>query len=92
MPVLVHLSGIHFGAHRQDLAESLLADIASMGPDLVVISGDLTQGIAPRLAVHGKEVAVRNSRSQWVLYDTSDGGWATWRWRRERDMVTNGCT
>ena len=43
MPVVVHLSDIHFGAHRQDLADSLLADIAAVGPDLVVISGDLTQ-------------------------------------------------
>ena len=43
MPVVVHLSDIHFGAHSQDLAESLLADIAGVGPDLVVISGDLTQ-------------------------------------------------
>lgn len=43
MPVVVHLSDIHFGAHRQDLADSLLADIAGVGPDLVVISGDLTQ-------------------------------------------------
>jgi len=43
VPVVVHLSDIHFGAHSQDLAESLLADIAGVGPDLVVISGDLTQ-------------------------------------------------
>ncbi len=43
MPVVVHLSDIHFGAHRPDLAESLLADIASQGPDLIVVSGDLTQ-------------------------------------------------
>ena len=43
MPVVVHLSDIHFGAHRPDLAESVLADVASVGPDLVVVSGDLTQ-------------------------------------------------
>ncbi len=43
MPVIVHLSDIHFGAHRAELAESLLADIASTSPDLIVISGDLTQ-------------------------------------------------
>ena len=43
VPVVVHLSDIHFGAHRQELADSLLADIAGIGPDLVVISGDLTQ-------------------------------------------------
>lgn len=43
MPVVVHLSDIHFGADVPGLAESLLADIASVGPDLVAISGDLTQ-------------------------------------------------
>ena len=43
MPVVVHLSDIHFGAHRQRLADSLVADITGIGPDLVVISGDLTR-------------------------------------------------
>ncbi len=47
VPVLVHLSDIHFGAHRAELAESLLADVASVGPDLVVLSGDLTQRARP---------------------------------------------
>jgi len=47
VPVVVHLSDIHFGAHRPDLAESLLADIVGVGPDLVVISGDLTQRARP---------------------------------------------
>jgi 3',5'-cyclic AMP phosphodiesterase CpdA len=43
VPVVAHLSDIHFGAHHWDLAESLLTDIASVGPDLIVVSGDLTQ-------------------------------------------------
>jgi len=43
MPVVVHLSDIHFGAHRPDLVDSLLSDILSVGPDLTVLSGDLTQ-------------------------------------------------
>jgi 3',5'-cyclic AMP phosphodiesterase CpdA len=47
VPVVVHLSDIHFGAHRPALAESLLADIDEVGPDLVVISGDLTQRARP---------------------------------------------
>ena len=47
MPVVAHLSDIHFGAHRPELAESLLADIVGVGPDLVVISGDLTQRARP---------------------------------------------
>ncbi len=43
MPVIVHLSDVHFGAQTVNLAESLLADVVSQGPDLVVVSGDLTQ-------------------------------------------------
>ncbi len=43
MPVVVHLSDVHFGAHRDDLTEALLADISGRHPDLVVVSGDLTQ-------------------------------------------------
>jgi len=47
VPVVVHLSDTHFGAHRPDLVESLLADVAAIGPDLVVVSGDLTQRARP---------------------------------------------
>ncbi len=43
MPVIVHLSDIHFGAQLDELAGSLVADIWDHHPDLVVVSGDLTQ-------------------------------------------------
>jgi 3',5'-cyclic AMP phosphodiesterase CpdA len=43
VPVVVHLSDTHFGAHSDELAESLLADLEAQQPDLVVVSGDLTQ-------------------------------------------------
>ncbi len=43
MPVIVQLSDIHFGAHLDELAESLVTDIWDRRPDLVVVSGDLTQ-------------------------------------------------
>ncbi len=43
MPVVAHLSDIHFGAHVDHLTESLLADVAARHPDLIVVSGDLTQ-------------------------------------------------
>ncbi|MGO9853807.1 MAG: metallophosphoesterase family protein [Acidimicrobiales bacterium] len=43
MPVIVHLSDTHFGAQREELAESLVIDIWDRRPDLVVVSGDLTQ-------------------------------------------------
>ncbi|MBC2836908.1 metallophosphoesterase family protein [Paragemmobacter straminiformis] len=43
MSVIVHLSDPHFGAERPDLVEPLLAAVARLAPDLVVLSGDLTQ-------------------------------------------------
>ncbi len=43
MPVIVHLSDIHVGAQVDKLAEPLRTDIWEHRPDLVVVSGDLTQ-------------------------------------------------
>ena len=40
---IVHLSDLHFGRTRSELVEPLIAAIARAAPDLVVISGDLTQ-------------------------------------------------
>jgi len=40
---ICHLSDLHFGRHDVALAESLLVDLATQAPDLVVISGDFTQ-------------------------------------------------
>jgi len=47
MSVVVHMSDIHFGAHQEELVQSLLADVAAQEPDLVVVSGDLTQRARP---------------------------------------------
>lgn len=43
MRTLVHLSDLHFGRTDPALIEPLLASIAAIAPDLVVVSGDLTQ-------------------------------------------------
>ncbi|MCC7421237.1 MAG: metallophosphoesterase [Planctomycetaceae bacterium] len=40
---IAHLSDLHFGAEEARIAEGLLDDLASRSPDLVVVSGDLTQ-------------------------------------------------
>ncbi len=40
---VVHLSDLHFGRTRPELLEPLVAAIAATNPDLVVVSGDLTQ-------------------------------------------------
>ena len=43
MRTLVHLSDLHFGSTDHGLLEPLLAGVSVVRPDLVVISGDLTQ-------------------------------------------------
>ena len=43
VPVIAHVSDLHFGAHVEARAETLLVDVWERKPDLVVVSGDLTQ-------------------------------------------------
>lgn len=43
MRTLAHISDIHFGAIDLDIAQSLLQSLTRLQPDLVVVSGDLTQ-------------------------------------------------
>jgi 3',5'-cyclic AMP phosphodiesterase CpdA len=43
MARLIHLSDLHFGAHDPEIVEAIVARVNAIEPDLVVISGDLTQ-------------------------------------------------
>lgn len=43
MARLIHLSDLHFGAHEPQLVEAVEARVNEEKPDLVVVSGDLTQ-------------------------------------------------
>lgn len=43
MKRIVHLSDLHFGTEVDDVPEILLEEIRKLAPDLVVVSGDLTQ-------------------------------------------------
>jgi 3',5'-cyclic AMP phosphodiesterase CpdA len=43
MPVIAHISDLHFGTEEPAVAEALLAELAEFRPALVVNSGDLTQ-------------------------------------------------
>src|SRR3954449_12728344 len=43
MRVIAHLSDIHFGRLQPSLVEPLAATIAQLQPDLLAVSGDLTQ-------------------------------------------------
>jgi 3',5'-cyclic AMP phosphodiesterase CpdA len=43
MRTIAHLSDLHFGRHDPALANALLASLDEARPDLVIVSGDLTQ-------------------------------------------------
>jgi len=43
MPNIIHLSDLHFGAHEPELVDAVERRVGESAPDLVVISGDLTQ-------------------------------------------------
>lgn len=43
MKTLVHLSDLHFGKTDNQVVEAIAAEVRAVGPDLLVVSGDLTQ-------------------------------------------------
>ncbi len=43
MTVIAHLSDLHFGRDLHNVTEGLLASLDTIQPDLIIISGDLTQ-------------------------------------------------
>lgn len=47
MTRIVHISDLHFGRERPELLRPLIETLNQVGPDLVAISGDLTQRARP---------------------------------------------
>ncbi len=43
MKTIIQLSDLHFGRHETDVAEKLVITLKALSPDVVVITGDLTQ-------------------------------------------------
>ncbi len=43
MAIVAQISDLHFGAHEPDVVDALHDALIAIGPDLVVVSGDLTQ-------------------------------------------------
>lgn len=54
MTRILHLTDLHFGFHREALVEPLLARIAALAPDLVVVTGDLTHRALPGQLAQGR--------------------------------------
>lgn len=48
MTVVAHISDIHFGREVPEVVAALIADLVEARPDVVVISGDLTQSASHR--------------------------------------------
>jgi 3',5'-cyclic AMP phosphodiesterase CpdA len=44
---IAHISDLHFGAQDDQVVEDLLVDLGATAPDLVAVSGDLTQRALP---------------------------------------------
>ena len=40
---IFHISDLHFGMHQEEIVNYFLSDIAEMTPDIILISGDITQ-------------------------------------------------
>ncbi|HHF0523812.1 TPA: metallophosphoesterase family protein [Legionella anisa] len=45
---IIHISDLHFGMHNPMIIESLLEDLNLLKPDVIIISGDLTQRAQPK--------------------------------------------
>jgi 3',5'-cyclic AMP phosphodiesterase CpdA len=72
MRTIVHLSDIHFGRFDAALATPLLTTIHDQAPDLVVISGDLTQRARPRQFEQARALLDRIERPLLVVPGNHD--------------------
>lgn len=54
MKTIAHLSDLHFGRIDQTVSDALAAEIRSADPDIVVVSGDLTQRAHKQEFVHAR--------------------------------------
>jgi 3',5'-cyclic AMP phosphodiesterase CpdA len=72
MRTLVHLSDLHFGRVDQQLVEPLISVIAEIKPDLVAVSGDLTQRARTREFREARAFLDRLPQSQIVVPGNHD--------------------
>jgi 3',5'-cyclic AMP phosphodiesterase CpdA len=91
---IAHLSDLHFGAHDPAIVEALIATLAELAPDVVVISGDLTQrarraqfraadAFLRRIEANGCPVVLVPGNHDIPLYDVARRFlWPLRRWRR----------
>ena len=72
MRTIVHLSDIHFGQIARSVIEPLVGTVGALQPDLVVVSGDLTQQARRREFRAAKEFLLSLPRPQIVVPGNHD--------------------
>ena len=72
MRTLVHLSDLHFGRTDAAIIEPLLATVAAIRPDVVVVSGDLTQRARTTEFVHARAFLERLPKPRIVVPGNHD--------------------
>ena len=72
MRTLVHLSDLHFGRTDAAIVEALVVRVAALRPDLVVVSGDLTQRARSREFVEARAFLDRLPVPQLVVPGNHD--------------------
>jgi 3',5'-cyclic AMP phosphodiesterase CpdA len=72
MRTLAHLSDLHFGTERPEVADALAADVQAHAPALTIVSGDLTQRARTSQVVAAREYLARLPRPQLVVPGNHD--------------------
>src|SRR5438552_3952786 len=72
MRILAHISDLHFGRTDAIVAEGLLKDIDTQKPDLIVVSGDLTQRARSLQFEEAKEYLARLHYPQLIVPGNHD--------------------
>jgi 3',5'-cyclic AMP phosphodiesterase CpdA len=72
MRILMHLSDLHFDSIDETLIEPLIAFAQKLQPDLVVVSGDLTQRARTRQFQHARQFLDRLPKPQLIVPGNHD--------------------
>ncbi len=94
MTVIAHISDLHFGRDVQPVTEGLLASLDTLQPDLIIISGDLTQRAKTTEFEAGHDFLRRLQQPRFIIPGNHD--LTTWNvlerfaypWRKWKQHIT----
>lgn len=72
MTVIAHISDLHFGRELAPVAEGLLASLESIQPELIIISGDLTQRATTEEFAAGQDFLRRLQQPRFIIPGNHD--------------------